>query len=206
MQEAFETIYRDNAWWNGSGEGSALASNRAYIAFLEGFMKEQGVKTVVDLGCGDWQFSSHVDWSGVDYTGLDLVESVIARNTREFSRPNVRFHRFSGDWAELPDADLLIAKDVLQHWSNATIRDFLPTLGRYRHALITNCVGLDGAPDNADIADGSFRCLDIRRAPFNVAASEKLTYSNIRRRHFGFGKRTGWRKIVLSVGQDEKRP
>ena len=199
MKEVFERIYREDLWKGGSGVGSLPAPNRPYVAFLQAFMAELGIRSVVDLGCGDWQFSRHVDWSGVDYDGFDLVDSVVARNRAEFGRPGVRFHAAVTDWADLPAADLLIAKDVLQHWSNARIAGFLPVLRRYRFALITNCIGLRGAVENRDIVDGRFRELDIRRAPFNARASEALVYADTRRKYRLFGPRIGWRKAVLLV-------
>jgi SAM-dependent methyltransferase len=64
-------------WGAGSGPGSASHETIAYRAFLQGFLQWNRVRSVVDLGCGDWQFSRFIDWSGVDYTGVDVVAPVI---------------------------------------------------------------------------------------------------------------------------------
>jgi len=56
MQERFERIYADNEWQYGSGEGSLPIHTKGYIAFIESFVANHEVKSVVDLGCGDWQF------------------------------------------------------------------------------------------------------------------------------------------------------
>ena len=140
MQARFEHIYASREWGAGSGEGSAKAHTRGYVRFLRRFLRREGIRSVVDLGCGDWQFSRLIDWSGIQYDGFDIVPGVVGRNGWMFSASNVRFHHFTTHWQDLPKADLLIVKDVLQHWSNGTIRDFLPTLERYPLALITNCV------------------------------------------------------------------
>ena len=42
------------------------------------FIKENAIQSVVDLGCGDWQFSPYIYHDlGVAYTGYDVVLPVI---------------------------------------------------------------------------------------------------------------------------------
>lgn len=42
------------------------------------FIKENAIHSVVDLGCGDWQFSPYIYHDlGVAYTGYDVVLPVI---------------------------------------------------------------------------------------------------------------------------------
>lgn len=201
MTNRFEQIYAGDEWGHGSGEGSLLIHNRGYMEFLEGFLAQRRVKTVVDMGCGDWQFSQHVRWGDVSYHGFDVVRSVVERNQREHARDNVRFSLYSGDAAELPAADLLIVKDVLQHLSIRTIQSILPHLRRYRWALVTNCVNPNGPTENTDIEDGGFRYLDPRQPPFNLKATEVYAFSqhgNPIKRLFR-GPR--WKKRVLLVEQ-----
>ena len=50
--------------------------------------------------------------TGIEYQGYDIVPALIERNDRMFAAPNVRSTTFSTNWPELPDADLLIVKDV----------------------------------------------------------------------------------------------
>ncbi len=197
MKEAFEAIYADNRWGFGSGEGSLPIHNGAYIETIQAFVREHRIQKVVDLGCGDWQFSKLIDWSGVEYHGFDIADSVISRNREAFGADNINFHYFGGDFGELPDADLLLVKDVLQHWSNDTVARFLPIANRFRYSIITNCVNPKGPTENKDIEDGEFRRLDIRLPPFNVAATELLRFTNKKPRVFSFLQRTRWEKRVL---------
>ena len=199
MQRRFEQIYATNEWGSGSGEGSAQVHTRGYVRFLRRFLRTHRIGSVVDLGCGDWQFSRLIDWNGIQYRGLDVVPGVIERNDRMFSASNVRFHHFSTTWSELPGADLLIAKDLLQHWSNSTILEFLPTLSRYRLSLVTNCVDPSGRPTkNEDCPDGWFRYLDIRQSPFNVAAEQVYTFTHARP-VWKWLRSPRWKKAVLLV-------
>ena len=86
MKEKFTRIYDKELWGKGkgSGAGSSLFANKKYISFLEDFLKSNNIKNVIDYGCGDWQFSQHINWEGVNYLGLDIVDSVIDSNKKKF--------------------------------------------------------------------------------------------------------------------------
>ena len=166
----FASIYANRSWSFGSGHGSLPAVTRSYRRYLQAFIDRPEIRRVVDLGCGDWQFSRYMDFSGVDYLGLEVVPELVAANTRAFGRTNIRFDYAPAAFADLPPADLLIAKDVLQHWPNRDIAAFLETApAKYRYLLLTNCVR-PGRHRNTDIPLGSFRPLDLREAPFGVRA------------------------------------
>ena len=200
MRDRFTHIYATNEWGGGSGEGSAPEHTRGYVRFLQRFLRSHDVSRCVDLGCGDWQSSRFVDWVGIDYQGLDIVPSVVHELKVQYSRPGIRFDLFGTRWSELPVADLLIVKDVFQHWSNETISAFLPTLDRYRFCLITNCVDPRSTlTTNTDCPDGGFRYLDISLEPFCVEAETVYTFTN--RRSFVQRLYTPpkWRKKVLLI-------
>lgn len=206
IQQRFEEIYATAEWvGGGSGEGSQPLHTRGYTRFLQKFLKKYRIRSVLDFGCGDWQFSRLIDWAGLRYVGVDLVRPVISRNREAYGAPHIEFQVFEGEVDRLPAADLIIVKDVLQHWSNEAIRSFLPTLKRYRYALITNCVNPGGVTSNEAIEDGSFRFLDIRLAPFQMPARELYSFSN----HRPWGRRLfqspRWTKKVLLLQSDLNR-
>jgi len=39
-----------------------------YRTSLEDFIRANGVRSVLDYGCGDWQFSRLIDWQQAFYT------------------------------------------------------------------------------------------------------------------------------------------
>lgn len=177
MREKFERIYENNEWRHGSGEGSLIVHTRHYVKFLQGFLRQHQIRSVVDLGCGDWQFSRMIDWGDIQYDGFDLVRPVIENNRKLYAKPNIAFHLHDGQHANLPPADLLIVKDVLQHWSEQSISNFLPYMRKFRSCLVTNCINPYGPTGNEDIADGDFRPLDLRLPPFNLHAAEVFSFS-----------------------------
>lgn len=197
----FDRIYLNNEWGCGSGEGSLPVHTSSYVRFLESFIRKNNIKSVVDAGCGDWQFSRLVDWGDTSYIGYDVVESVVREDTKKYASNRIKFIHYSGNPHELPSADLLICKDVLQHLPNASVSAFLGELNKYRCCLLTNCVNPRGVTVNQDISTGEFRYLDLRLPPFNLVARQVFTFQkneHIWRRWF----RPSWKKIVLLIGSE----
>ena len=169
--EIFDRIYATNFWKQGSGPGSTEEATRQYRVYLQNFLKTNNIRSVLDVGCGDWQFSQYIDWSGIEYVGVD-VSAVVLSNTRKFTRPGIAFRELNAVKDPLPQADLLIAKDVLQHWSNADILAFIPKLTSFRNALITNGFNSAGMSNlNQDIVAGSWRPVDLRERPYHLPGS-----------------------------------
>lgn len=175
LREAFRRIYEEQAWGHGSGPGSSPANTIEYRAFVQRFIEANGLRSVTDLGCGDWQFSRFVDWSQVDYLGLDIVPEIVERNRERFGLPNVRFAVLDS-LSDLPGGDLLLAKEVLQHLPNRTIAEYLAAIrSKYRFALLTNAIEPQ-ALVNRDIAPGGFRPICLQEPPFNAPGAVVFTY------------------------------
>src|SRR4051794_3541455 len=119
--KVFQQIYETNYWGFGSGHGSLPKLTRGYREFIARFIRENHITSVVDFGCGDWQFSRLIDWSGVDYLGLDVVPQMIEQHRTTFGRTGVRFDMCPDNLSDVPPADLLLAKDVLQHWPTCVV-------------------------------------------------------------------------------------
>jgi SAM-dependent methyltransferase len=177
-REAFGRIYATDEWTGGSGQGSRVAATQRYRAVLETIVGAVDVRSVVDVGCGDWEFSQLVDWSGVSYLGLDVVPDVIERNRARFGGPRVAFELRDGVNESLPTSDLLICKDVLQHWPIDAIRQFLATTrSAHRYVLLTNDVSSVHCPPerlNSDVPVGGWRTIDLELSPFGVRPAWRL--------------------------------
>ena len=130
LTNTFNRIYAEGTWGKDvagkgtSGTGSTLEITRGYRAYIEEFIRTHHVKSVVDAGCGDWGFSSEIDWGQASYLGVDIASDVIAAVRSKHEKGNIKFQ--VGDiTAELPAAELLISKDVLQHLSNSLVHKFI---------------------------------------------------------------------------------
>jgi SAM-dependent methyltransferase len=206
MKSRFERIYDRNDWGYGSGEGSLESNTRPYRRFLQRFLRKHHIRSVVDLGCGDWQFSRWVDWTGIAYLGVDIAGLVIQRNQQLYACANIRFVEADLATYDLPPADLVLVKDVLQHWPNDLILGFLPKLERYMYALVTNCAvpTAPGQVVNADIDFGAFRPLNLNAPPFNLHLPEALQFTD-NRGLLPFLRKPRWRKKVLLYTRDSAR-
>jgi SAM-dependent methyltransferase len=193
VSEAFRTIYERHSWGgkSKSGPGSDPNSTRHFRRALARFMREHKVRSVVDLGCGDWASSRLIDWSGIDYLGLDAVPEVVERNQRAFRRPGIRFAVADITTDPLPEADLAICKEVLQHLPSDAVNEVLRKLTSFQWAILVNddaggFVGdwrtrWKGRPfegTNADIEPGSYRPLALQQPPFNLNARLLTQYWN----------------------------
>jgi SAM-dependent methyltransferase len=176
QESRFSEIYKVNEWGYGSGVGSLPLNNIDYIKFLKMFIERNNIRSVVDFGCGDWQFSRFVGWESVSYTGFDIVESIVERNQSLFARDNVSFRVFRSD-IELPNADLLICKDVFQHLSNKSIEMYLRIFkARSRFLLITNDDWPAEHLTNTEIGDGGWRPIRLAQEPFSEIAPIVLSW------------------------------
>src|SRR5215469_1751071 len=191
MSATFAEVYAEGRWAEGSGVGSYAQTTLGWRKFLTGYLTARNIKSVVDLGCGDWQTAKLIDWDGIDYVGIDCVPEVISSDDWCYAAPGVRFILADITTCDLPPADLIIVKDVLQHWPNDVVAAFLQRLGG-RRALIVN----DSADDaNHDCPLGGWRAIDITKPPFDWSA-----------RTLGFwspGEKDGkvaWCKVVQEIG------
>lgn len=146
MQDKFTKIYDKKIWGGGSGKGSTLFYNKNFIFFLEDFIKEKSIKSVIDLGCGDWEFSQYINWN-CEYLGIDCVETVVQSNIENYQTDSIKFEHgdiFSDRTILDKQCDLIILKDVLQHWDNLNIIDFINDIisrKKYKYILIINGKG-----------------------------------------------------------------
>ena len=143
MEKTFTEIYSKNKWGGGSGTGSNMSrNNKKYMDLLNNFMnnKEYKIKSICDIGCGDWKFSQYMDFSKFKYLGIDCVESVINENKEKFQKKNINFLHKSVEDDFIPEGyDLIILKDVIQHWTDDDIMKYLPKiLDNNKYVFITN--------------------------------------------------------------------
>jgi SAM-dependent methyltransferase len=172
LTDTFNHIYAEGTWGKDvagkgtSGTGSTLEITREYRVYVEDFLKKHRIKSVVDAGCGDWSFSSAIDWGDTTYLGIDIASDVIAAVRNKHEKGRIKFQ--VGDITdELPAADLLVSKDVLQHLSNDLVHRFIRNnlrKGKYKWVILTN----DRGSENRDVASGGYRAIDLAAPPFEV--------------------------------------
>ena len=202
--QVFSKIYENKAWGDGSGPGSSEFNTKSYRTVLQYFFNLKDIKKIVDLGCGDWQIMRLINIPpDKEYVGLDVVSGLIESHMQTHAHENVNFSLIQS-LSEVPDGDLLVVKDVIQHWPDAKVYEFIYTvLPKFKYALITNCFRACAQwPGfqvlyNKDINLGEYRPIDLTDAPFNVKNMELyMEYAG------GGDKRTYlWTNPKLTAGE-----
>ena len=169
LQERFERIYHTNLWSDPetrSGTGSSLDSTRVLREKLPVALRELGTRVLLDAPCGDFTWMDHLDLSGIDYIGADIVRSIVESNRKNYDADGRTFIELDLTRDDLPDADVLLCRDCLVHLSYANIARVLTNVSRsnVRYILMT---AFPGRGDNKDVEDGDWRPLDFEAAPFS---------------------------------------
>ncbi len=191
--EVFDDIYRTNRWNDPdsrSGGGSNLQQTEAVREALPGLFRRYGIRSFLDIPCGDFHWMSHVDLSAVNYLGGDIVPDLIAGNTGKHGSDRIHFAVMNLMSDPLPPADLLLVRDCLVHLSFADIASALANIKRssVRYLLTTTFVDV---AENQDIVTGQWRMLNFKKAPFHFPEpleliDEKCTESRESRgKHLG---------------------
>jgi SAM-dependent methyltransferase len=142
VAETFGEIYENNVWGGAegefySGEGSTEKYSALYAETIRRFIAQNEIKSVVDLGCGDFRVASQLISPRIFYKGVDVVPSLIERNLDEFGSEKVNFLCLNIIEDELPEGELCLIRQVLQHLSNAEILKILENCKKYKYLIVT---------------------------------------------------------------------
>jgi SAM-dependent methyltransferase len=174
VEGAFTNTYRNKLWGRiegdefFSGPGSVDKFAAPYVEWLTKFITERNIKTVVDLGCGDFRIGKLICAAiSVNYVGVDIVSELIAHNQLRFGSERVSFKYANIIEEELPNGDLCLIRQVLQHLSNKQISRVLTNCTQFPYLLVTEDVfsGLRMQP-NLDIMHGPDNRLHKRSGVF----------------------------------------
>ena len=170
LTNVFSSIYSNNKWGVGSGPGSSPINSKEYRQSLVKILEQNDIDTVLDYGCGDWQFSSLIEWNKYisSYIGVDVVPNVINENKKKFTNKHIEFQLVNENW-KFPTVDLIICKDVLQHLSNTIVTKLLENFKLHSDYLfLTNDITHIKKITNQDCLNGKFRPLDLLKDPWNL--------------------------------------
>lgn len=183
---AMEQIYEKHLWGGSeskfySGEGSHLDELvQPYIKVVKEFLTsfEQPI-TVCDLGCGDFNVGKKLVKYTKNYIGVDIVERLIEYNKEKYIAENLEFQCLDIAADDLPVADCVIIRQVLQHLSNQEVQNILQKLSAYKYVIITEHIPEGEFEPNIDIISGQGIRLKKRsginllKSPFNLNIKEE---------------------------------
>ena len=151
MFEIFERIYQTDLWvkyakkedpntngGDGSGYGSEPKNSAEFLEYLSNKIKNNSIESIVDFGCGSHYMYNEYVWPDCvkTYTGYDISKTAISRANKNCKHQICNFIQIQ-DYNDIQSADLLIVKDVFQHWPERFAIDFLENnIDKFKHIII----------------------------------------------------------------------
>lgn len=174
--EIFSRYARSNKWGDKdslSGKGSNLEATAEVRKLLPPLLRELGATSMLDVPCGDFFWMAHVDLTGIDYLGGDIVPDLIEANRRAHARPGVAFQVVDLIRGPVPKADVIFVRDCLVHLSHDHVRAALANIARSGGTWLLTTT-FPETPANEDIATGEWRAIDLTKPPFSLPTPERL--------------------------------
>ncbi|WP_185956416.1 class I SAM-dependent methyltransferase [Changchengzhania lutea] len=151
-----------------------------YLQTIKAFLESHNKSLVVcDLGCGDFNIGKHLTKHSKKYMAMDIVENLIDRNKTLYKEHNLEFHCIDIIEDDLPPADCIILRQVLQHLSNTDIEKVTKKLAAYKYIILTEHIPLGNFEPNKDIISGQGIRLkqnsgvNILEPPFNLKIKDQ---------------------------------
>ncbi|AUC83941.1 SAM-dependent methyltransferase [Polaribacter sp. ALD11] len=185
-KDAMDQVYKLKLWGDNnsdfySGDGSHNSGIvkpyiNAVAAFLTSF---KNLITVCDLGCGDFNVGKELVQYTKKYVAIDIVKDLIAYNKEKFKEENLEFRCLDIAKDDLPAADCVLVRQVLQHLSNAEVQDVAHKLVAFKYVVLTEHIPEGNFTPNKDIISGQGIRLkkqsgiNLLMAPFNLKVIEQ---------------------------------
>lgn len=184
-KDVMEQIYEMNLWGGEDGDFySGLGSHDPeivipYVDIVSEFLSSfKEPLTVLDLGCGDFNVGSRLVRHTGKYIAVDIVKILIERNKKKFKDKRLEFICTDIAKEDLPEADCIILRQVLQHLSNAEIQRIVDKLYDYKYVLLTEHIpDFDYVPNKNIISGQGIRLkkesgVNVLAPPFNLKPKE----------------------------------
>ena len=181
-----QQIYERNLWGGTPNEFySGLGSHQPelvqpYLAVVSDFLSSFAEPLVVcDLGCGDFNIGKDLVKYSKRYIAIDIVPELIEHHQQKFKAENLEFQCLDMATDDLPLADCVLVRQVLQHLSNAEIHKVLSKLTNFNYILLTEHLPEGDFTPNIDIISGQGIRLkkqsgvDLLAPPFHFKVKEE---------------------------------
>ncbi len=172
-QAKFKEIYDNNLWLSlesKSGTGSTLEATKEIRPWLSAMWQKYDIRSLLDYGCGDfnWMKEIHIDLDW--YMGLEIVDDLVRYNIEKYQSVNTAFELFTPEIFDVclkEGYDAILARDVLVHFSDKHVNEFLQKVANsnIKYMFATNFLGKG---HNNDIQTGWWRDMCLMNPPFNL--------------------------------------
>ena len=162
-----------------SGNGSSLDQSIFLKKELKIFFKENKIRKILDIGCGDFKWmSSLLDEIDFDhYMGIDIVDSLIKENIHNYQNNKVKFIKKDIVKDEINFAneyDFILIRHVFIHLKNSNIKKVLDKIQKIDFKFM--CITSDPKVKiNKDLkTEGRYRDVNMTISPFFLMNCKKI--------------------------------
>ena len=156
-----------------SGPGSSVINANEVTNLIKETIKEYNIKSILDLGCGDWNWLQHIALKDIEYQGWDADMDMIIQNQFNHGKNNINFYVKDIVQDHYPDVDLIICRDVLFHMPIALANHvILKSKSTCKYFISTSFRDID---DNTGIPNGlnwGYYSINLNKNPFNLFDNE----------------------------------
>lgn len=180
LSERFEILHALGVYHHSdssSGAGSTLSETAALREALPGIVARFGIRSLLDMPCGDFHWMRHVPLEGVDYMGIDIVPGIVHRNRRLYAAAERRFEVLDATVDVVPKVDLVMCRDLLIHLSLDAIEMVLRNIAASGSSWLL-ATHFAATANNAEIVSGDFRPINLCRAPFHLPEPLEIVVEN----------------------------
>lgn len=200
--QLFNLIYAKGTWGkNENGEGTSGSGSHSselvvpYIQAVRTYVVNNTAtpRTIVDLGCGDFNIGSKLCDLAENYIACD-VSSLILQRIPLQNFPQVAIRQLDITTDRLPEGDIAILRQVIQHLSNKDIQSFLNKIKEqqpYRYLIVTEHIPTAPFTANLDKPSGPNIRLSINSGvnlthpPFNLNYVSRETICEVQEHNAG---------------------
>ena len=181
-EETFREIFKSNHWSGDvsiSGQGSDDLQTKEISIQIPKLVKTLGVKTFVDVPCGDFHWFSKMELELELYIGGDIIAEIVERNSRMYENDQRKFMKTDIIHDPLPAADMLLCRDCLVHLSNEDIQKAIRNIIKSGVTYLLTTT-FPECQENKDIVTGDWRIINLEKPPFHfpkplIFINEKCT-------------------------------
>jgi SAM-dependent methyltransferase len=156
-----------------SGPGSSVVNASEVTNLIKETIKQYNIKSILDLGCGDWNWFQHIELKDIEYQGWDADMDMIIQNQFNHGESNINFYVNDIVQDNYPDVDLIICRDVLFHMPMSLANHIISKAkSACKYFISTSFRDVDV---NTGIPNGlnwGYYSINLNKNPFNLFDNE----------------------------------
>lgn len=179
-EQIFTEIFQGNLWGDresSSGSGSNLAETRTIRRDLPFLLWKYGIRSVLDVPCGDYNWMKEMKLSGIRYIGGDIVKSLIDANNRKCGSEGWTFIEMNILKDPIPKVDLVFVRDCLVHFSFPDVFRALRNVCASGSTFLLTTT-FPCRAQNRNISTGDWRPLNLQKEPFSFPEPVEILYED----------------------------